>query len=426
MGEWKEIYITMIVYYYAVFIISVVLSLIYAVIWQKHFDVQITIVFVLIPINNLGYLMLAQAENLDEAISATKILYLGGAFLIPFILFLVFDMCHLNRFMKYRVVALIVSMSSYFFVLTLGTLPLFYKKTTYNRIDGVCVLTKEYGILHTVFFVIVGIYFVMCLTAIIYSYIRKPNVSRHILRLMFFPAVVTLICYIIGRMGTLEFVPAGYVFAQIMYLLIIRRMLLYDITEYGVDALVNMNTTGFISFDRKLRYIGCNETAAEMFPFLGGLKVDYAVDHDPVMRETVLKWIEDFRDDETKNSVTYPYGERIYLVSINNLCFRGRKKGYQLFITDNTVDQKYIALLDGFNSELKEEVEKKTVGLEYMQNRVILGMAVMVESRDNSTGGHIRRTSDVMKVLTDEIMKDNTLGLSEQLCEKLVKAAPMH
>ncbi|MBP5605293.1 MAG: HD-GYP domain-containing protein, partial [Ruminiclostridium sp.] len=267
---------------------------------------------------------------------------------------------------------------------------------------------------------------VMCLTAIIYTYIRKKNVSRHILRLMFFPAVVTLLCYISGRLGTVEFVPAGYVFAQIMYLLIIRRMLLYDITESGVDSLVNMNTTGFISFDRKMRYIGCNETAAEMFPFLSGLAVDRSVDKVPVMKETVLKWIEDFRADEANNSVTYPYGEKIYLVSINNLCFRGRKKGYQLFITDNTVDQKYIALLDGFNSELKEEVEKKTAGLEYMQSRVILGMAVMVESRDNSTGGHIRRTSDVMKVLTDEIMKDNTLGLSEQLCEKLVKAAPMH
>ena len=50
----------------------------------------------------------------------------------------------------------------------------------------------------------------------------------------------------------------------------------------------------------------------------------------------------------------------------------------------------------------------------------------MVESRDNSTGGHIRRTSEVVRILIEEILKDNTLNLSDEFCENLIKAAPLH
>ena len=61
-----------------------------------------------------------------------------------------------------------------------------------------------------------------------------------------------------------------------------------------------------------------------------------------------------------------------------------------------------------------------------MHDNLILGMATMVESRDNSTGGHIRRTSDVVRILVDEIRKDNELQLTDKFCHDLIKAAPMH
>ena len=64
-----------------------------------------------------------------------------------------------------------------------------------------------------------------------------------------------------------------------------------------------------------------------------------------------------------------------------------------------------------------------------MHDNLILSMAAMVESRDNSTGGHIRRTSDVVSLLVAEIKKDtgrNKIQLSDEFCHNLIKAAPMH
>ena len=96
---------------------------------------------------------------------------------------------------------------------------------------------------------------------------------------------------------------------------------------------------------------------------------------------------------------------------------------------DDTKDQKYITLLNGFNDKLRDEVNQKTEHIVEMHNNLILSMATMVESRDNSTGGHIKRTSEVVNILISEIQKDkdqNHLQISADFCHNIIKAAPMH
>ena len=62
-----------------------------------------------------------------------------------------------------------------------------------------------------------------------------------------------------------------------------------------------------------------------------------------------------------------------------------------------------------------------------MQESIIKGMATMVESRDNSTGGHILRTSDCIQIFTEELLKHPELKeCTPEFCNNLIKAAPMH
>jgi putative two-component system response regulator len=97
-----------------------------------------------------------------------------------------------------------------------------------------------------------------------------------------------------------------------------------------------------------------------------------------------------------------------------------------MYITDDTKNQQYIALLDNFNAELKEEVAEKTANIIEMHDNLILSLAIMVESRDNSTGGHIRRTSDGVRILVNEMKRGGEFELSPQFCRNIIKAAPMH
>ena len=61
-----------------------------------------------------------------------------------------------------------------------------------------------------------------------------------------------------------------------------------------------------------------------------------------------------------------------------------------------------------------------------MQNKLVIGMATMVEGRDNSTGGHIKRTSAVVAFIVEEITKDPSYHLKNHFASNLIKAAPMH
>ena len=79
-----------------------------------------------------------------------------------------------------------------------------------------------------------------------------------------------------------------------------------------------------------------------------------------------------------------------------------------------------------YNDELQKEVAAKTERIVALHDRLIIGMATMVESRDNSTGGHIQRTSAGVRILMEAIREDGSLHVSDEFCEKIIKAAPMH
>jgi len=83
-------------------------------------------------------------------------------------------------------------------------------------------------------------------------------------------------------------------------------------------------------------------------------------------------------------------------------------------------------LADNFN-DMAEELDYKTERIIAIQDSIIRGMAVMVESNDNSTGGHIARTSDCVKILTRRIKKEKyRTDIDNSFWADLIKAAPMH
>lgn len=82
-------------------------------------------------------------------------------------------------------------------------------------------------------------------------------------------------------------------------------------------------------------------------------------------------------------------------------------------------------LADNFNS-MAQTLADKNKRIYEIQNSIIKGMAVMVESRDNSTGGHINRTSDCVKIFIDKIKTMPDFDFSESFCSSMIKAAPMH
>jgi len=415
-------------FYLICFFLSILLTLIYMYKWHKHFDVHIAMVFVLVPVVNLGYVLFSRAGSLAEAMAVNEFSYIGGCFLNLLILLTVCSLCKVELPRWVKCLLFLVSTAVFLSTLTQGRSPIFYTDVRFSNENGIPVLIKEYGWMHTVFRGLVFAYFLIGLGVIIYTWIRKNQVSRKVLGLLFLPEVIAMIAFFGGRqlLRQVELLPAAYVVAQVMYLRIVSQVALYDVTETAVDSLVENGEVGLISFDFRYRYLGSNETAKDIFPALNELTVDYSLKRIKSFQDLVLPWIKTFRDNDIRNTAHYEKDGRIYLITTSWLYNDRRKKGYQLTVTDDTKDQRFIRMIGRYNDQLQEEVAKKTAHIQEMHDQLILSMATMVESRDNSTGGHIRRTSEGVRMLLDAMDEEDTAGLPASFRRNLIKAAPMH
>lgn len=59
---------------------------------------------------------------------------------------------------------------------------------------------------------------------------------------------------------------------------------------------------------------------------------------------------------------------------------------------------------------------------------MVMGFATLVESRDNSTGGHVKRTARYVEILTNALLKQGYYSdiLSKDYVNNMILAAPMH
>ena len=418
------------VYYAILFTISLIAAGIYAIIWRKRFSIFITLTFAFIPIINMGYYIFARSLTIPEAIIGIKISYLG-VFGHTFIMYAIFNLCNLNIKKSFRLILLAVSTFFFLSSLTIGNSPLFYKDITGELIGNNLILHKTYGILHTLYYIQIFTYMLITLSSTVYAFRKKNDVSRNNLRLMLACEIIPVITFFTGRLLHLnvDLMPLSYVLSEIVLLIISRRIVLYDVTETVIETIAFNGKTGFVSFDDGFHYLGSNQIAKNIFPELTQLRVDDSALKDPVLKKDIIEHIHKFIINPNQNSFFKNFGEQIFQVDINKL-FDGRvNRGYILYIQDDTKDQKYISLLNGFNDKLRDEVSQKTEHIVEMHNNLIMGMATMVESRDNSTGGHIKRTSKVVDFLITEIQKDKSadkLQLSADFCHNIIKAAPMH
>ena len=419
----------MIIAYYSVLLgISLALTLVYVCIWHRHFDVHFTLMFTFIPIANLGFLLMSVSSNLEEAVIANDITYLGGCFLMLFIMMCILDQCGMKMPKAARVTFFMITFVIYASVLTAGWAPFFYTSLDIGKVEGATILIKEYGIMHTLFYVMLGVYFLNSIWALIYSYRKKNDVSNRTILLMSIPMGTSLLSYTVGKMLPIDInlVPLSYIFAQTFFLLIVNKTCLYDVSETHLDSLNEAGESGFLSFDFKFHFLGGNEAVKQFFPELREVKVDSASQDVPFLAEQAVNRLQSFIDNEDNDTSFYSRDGRTYIFDVDYLYDGKKKRGYRIFVTDDTKNQEYIALINRFNATLQEEVEEKTAHIAEMHDNLILSLATMVESRDNSTGGHIKRTSAGVRILVDEIMKTNRLHLTREFRRAIIKAAPMH
>lgn len=81
--------------------------------------------------------------------------------------------------------------------------------------------------------------------------------------------------------------------------------------------------------------------------------------------------------------------------------------------------------LEALRKDLSGQLEERTRHIKHIQDMMVMGMASMVESRDLSTGGHIKRTSMVVKIFAERLSREQA-SMTKDFLDTVIRAAPMH
>ena len=380
----------------------------------------------LMTVSNAGNLLMATADTLGEAYIAKKIYYIGGCFIPPLILMVIFKMCNIYILKWVENIIMLYSFVVYGMVLTIGHNNMYYKSARIIKDGDATALIPEYGFGHSFFYMMLYGYLLLGVIVLFYSLKNKNTVSHKNLWALIGLEVTTIIVFLIGRIVApdLEVTPLIYTIDGCLLLYLARRVNVYSLEDSIISSLDKQDDYGYIMFDNRRNYLGANQLAINIFPELDLCKID-----KPIVGYKSLGFLgielDEFEEIDDTVFELDKDGEH-YEGHINRIWYADKGVGY-LFEIENATDRyKYTKLLGEYNDNLKSEVEEKTAHIRSMQAKILLGMADMMEKRDGNTGGHVKRTSDVIEILIDTIKEYNILPIEECFCQAVIKAAPMH
>lgn len=400
------------------------LTCIFLVIVQKPRAEQQTALLISICgfITTMGYWSSIQAKDLSTILFAQKLVYVGGAYLYYLILIFILQYREINVSIWFHTICSIINTCFMLSVLTADKHQLFYKSYRYVIEQGVPCLVKEYGILHTLYFVVAIAYMLIILFTVlkIIALRRGAYANFNSVGLLLL-AIIPTSTYVMEKLmdSSYSLVPIGMVIAELILVSLMYRFKLYDIKDTAREYTYFSIEHGLIVVDENYCYKGSNERARELFPSLE----DATLDKPLSLIDYYL-----YQSVESHNTNDMIRNNRIYKPEIKSIISKNKLCGYVIWYYDVTAERERRRLLENYQMNLEEEVEKKTSKLRGIQEQMIWGFANIVENRDLITGGHIKRTSFYVNAILEGLAKKTLYSdiLDHSYIEHMRLAAPLH
>ena len=266
---------------------------------------------------------------------------------------------------------------------------------------------------------------VVGIVAILQSHRR--TYSRRTLGFYMFFVVAGIVIYGLESLLDMNFsgMPYLYMAGDVLLVLNYDRNRAHDIFSLIADSQKALSR-GYIAIDLNGLFLSATERCFDILPDLKNQRADAVIPADSPSGKHLRTVIENYNDNGT-TTATFRVGEKTLAYEIAPIRYRnGPTQGYLIDIRDATEEARNIEILADFNNRLNQEVAEKTHNVEAMQQKLVLSLADMVENRDSNTGGHVKRTSDVVRILVEDIQLNQYFPLSDALAKDLIKTAPMH
>ncbi len=419
--------------YFTMFLLSVLNIILLSVVVKQQRCYYYVTFFMLICISCFGYVTMANAGTLPVALLGNVLTYMGACYLPYCFLLCISELCQ-SPIKKWISLLMFAYNSAVFFLIwnTLDGNGLYYAEMELAQEGGISVLNTQPGPLRILYEISVVFYALAAVGVLIFAFRSKKNVSYKNLWMLMGLELVTVVIYAFEKLAnhTVDWVCLVYILDEFILLVLICRIGKYDVSESIAGSINGQEDYAYMVFDLKLNYLGCSPMLKKFFPDITHVKVDRPIEpRGNKVIEKAVAWL-------TSSTIT-GIREPLYVNSkgrdlkctwrsINNGLF-GKQSGYLVELFDDTNQRKYMSLISNYNTQLEGEVEAKLEHIQEMQDQIVIGISDIVESRDNSTGGHVKRTSEAVRIFIEELSRESAeFHAAKKYCENVIKAAPMH
>lgn len=412
--------------YFGLLVISVVYLIVLLTKFKNHISVYYFMLAASVVVVNLGFLQMAGAESEEAALLGNLTTCIATPFTLYFDVVTIADLCKTRIPNPIRVLCVSVSCILFLCALSVGHLDWYYRDVHLIAFDGYSFLKKDYGPLHLLYPAYIAFMLGYGLFITISAMRYRNRVSHFVSAGSLLLLLVACAVYVGERFVGLkvELMPLAYVVCLGGIILMLNRVVTYDVRGISRDSIGESSEYGFVVCNGKFKFCSADDQAKKWFPELSELRIDYPIESTPTdFLRQLRAWVVEGKDEGPVHFERQ--GKSLEVRHFIPAEHRGTLHCIQ--IRDNTREQLYLNLVERYNEELEEKVSQKTAQLEQVQNDIVVGMASIVENRDGNTGGHIQRTSDVVKVFVDHLMRCGKVpALTPDAAQRVVKAAPLH
>lgn len=169
---------------------------------------------------NTGYTLLSVSTNLQMALWANRISYLGSVFLPLSMLMIILTVT--NTPYKKRLPNILLGVAAVVFLIAAspGILPIYYKEVSFEVIDGVSTLVKVYGPLHPIYLIYLLSYFLAMVTIIVHAHIKRTiDTTLHAI-IIAIAVFVNIGVWFIEQLVTIDFemLSVSYIISELFLL----------------------------------------------------------------------------------------------------------------------------------------------------------------------------------------------------------------
>ena len=413
-------------------ICAIITAIVFVYMAQKNYnniDIYNWTIIVMVPIIVTSYWLKTRVAEPESASFLFCFINLDSTILIVAVIFALMNTIGIKTKPWMKILAYGISFIQMAVVCVSAGNGLYYSSIDLVETDLGQATRVSHGPLFYTHFIYLGLIAIWILAVLLAGLINKGAYSKRNLMLYAGFLVSSIVIYSVEVACSADFtmLPVLYTVADVIIAATYDHAHKYDLALIIAEHQKQHSTRGYVMIGLKKQFLGANEKSYDFLPFLSNQIVNEKIPEDDEYSKMISKLIDDF---ETKGETSAKFQvnglSSVCEITHFSVSSGGKKQGYLLELRDASAEQRAYNIITSYNETLNAEVIEKTNNIRDMQIKIVLGMANMIENRDNNTGGHVKRTSDIIHIIVDEIMRQGLIPVTEQMAQDIVRAAPTH